>query len=85
LEKLVRLYYLPEMDTLDLWLDSPNKETVSEPISDNLVLKLDTNNKVIGVEVLSLSKLNEEDLAKLPKEVKETLISSLRKIANSVP
>jgi len=73
------------MDTLDLWLDDPKKEAVGEPIGDNLVLKLDVNSNVVGVEVLSLSKLDEEDLARLPKEVRETLISALRKIASSTP
>jgi len=45
LERLIRLYYLPELDTLDLWLDDPEGEALSEPLNENVVVKL--NEKMI--------------------------------------
>jgi len=81
LERLIRLYYLPELDTLDLWLDDPDSEALSEPLNDNVVIKLNNKNDTIGVEVVSLSRLNEEDIESMPIEIREALTSALKKIA----
>jgi len=81
LERLIRLYYLPELDTLDLWLDDPDSEALSEPLNDNVVIKLNNKNDTIGVEVVSLSRLNEDDIESMPTEIRETLVSALKKIA----
>ena len=81
MERLIRLYYLPEVDTLDLWLDDPESEVVSEPLNDNVVVKLDKKNYVIGVEVISLSRLNEDDVESMPVEIREAFMSALKKIA----
>lgn len=81
MERLIRLYYLPEVDTLDPWLDDPEGEVVSEPLSDNVVVKLDKENCVVGVEVISLSRLNEDDVESMPVEIREAFMSALKKIA----
>jgi uncharacterized protein YuzE len=81
LERLIRLYYLPELDTLDLWLDDPDSEALSEPLNDNVIVKLNNKNDTIGIEVISLSRLNEEDIESMPIEIREALISALKKIA----
>ena len=84
MERLIRLYYLPELDTLDLWLDDPEGEALSEPLNDNVVVKLNKKNDVIGVEVISLSRLNEDDMESMPREMREALASALKKIAAKV-
>jgi len=81
LERLIRLYYLPELDTLDLWLDDPEGEALSEPLNENVVAKLNEKNDIIGVEVISLSRLTEEDIGSMPTEIRKVLISALKKIA----
>ena len=81
MERLIRLYYLPELDTLDLWLDDPDSEALSEPLNDNVVIKLNNKNDTIGVEVVSLSRLNEDDIESMPTEIREALMSALKKIA----
>lgn len=78
---MIRLCYLPEVDTLDLWLDDPESEVVGEPLSDNVVVKLGKENCVVGVGVISLSRLNEDDVESMPVEIREAFMSALNKIA----
>lgn len=81
MERLIRLYYLSELDTLDLWLDDPNSEVLSEPLNDNLVVKLNKKDDTIGIEAISLSKLDKDDVESMPAGVREPLMSALKKIA----
>ena len=81
MERLIRLYYLPELDTLDLWLDDPEGEALSEPLNENVVVKLNEKNDIIGVEVISLSRLTEDDIGSMPTGIREVLVSALKKIA----
>jgi hypothetical protein len=37
MERLVRPYYVPEMDTVDIWLDEPDRESESEEVGDGKV------------------------------------------------
>jgi len=85
LERLIRLYYLPELDTLDLWLGDPESEAVSEPLNDNVVVKLDKKNCVVGVEVISLSRLSQDDVESMPVEIREAFMLALKKIAAKAP
>jgi uncharacterized protein YuzE len=43
-----------ESNTLDVWFDNPEKEFICEETGDEIVLKKDKNNKVIGFEKLNL-------------------------------
>lgn len=85
MERLIRLYYLPELDTLDLWLGDPESEAVSEPLNDNVVVKLDKKNCVVGVEVISLSRLSQDDVESMPVEIREAFMLALKKIAAKAP
>ena len=62
--KTLRIYYLKETDSMDIWFDGPTKEYVCEEINDHILLKKDKEGGVIGIEIISLSKL-----AKAPLEV----------------
>ena len=81
MERLIRLYYLPELDTLDLWLDDPNTEVLSEPLNENIVVKLNKKKDIVGIEVISLSRFNKEDVESMPADVRGLLLSALKKIA----
>jgi len=76
----VRLYYLPELGTLDLWLEDPSTEASSEPLGENMVIKLNHKGEVVGLEIINLSKLEKQDLENLPSKLKEALLASLKKI-----
>ncbi len=75
------LYYNPDTDTLDLWLSNPSNESHSEPITDNLVSKLDGSGKTIGFEIISLSKLSAEDMNKMPPEARIILKESVARLS----
>ncbi len=77
----IRFYYLPDIDTVDLWLDNPEKEVLSESSGENIVLKYDENGEIIGVEIISLEKLTSKDIEKLPKKIREALKKTLEKIS----
>ncbi|ABL79129.1 DUF2283 domain-containing protein [Thermofilum pendens] len=76
----VRVYYAPELDTLDLWLDEPGRESFSEPLNDNIVLKLDERREVIGLEIVSLGSLTREDVQVIPEGVRRVLLEALKRL-----
>ncbi len=41
-------------NTLDVWFDDPEKEFISEETGEEIILKKDKNNRVIGFEKLNL-------------------------------
>lgn len=81
MERLVRAYYVPEMDTLDIWLDEPDRESESEEVADGVIAKLDKDGKIIGVEIISASKTSREQLANLPENIRSILMDSIEKLA----
>ena len=43
-----------ESNTIDVWFDDPEKESICEEIGHEVVLKKDKDNRVIGFEKLNL-------------------------------
>ncbi len=43
-----------ESNTLDVWFDDPAKDFISEETGEEVILKKDKNNRVIGFEKLNL-------------------------------
>lgn len=43
-----------ESNTLDIWFDDPEKEFICEETGEEVVLKKDKDNRVIGFEKLNL-------------------------------
>lgn len=83
MEKLVRAYYVPEVDTLDLWFEEPEKVVESEEVGDGVIKKMDRDGRIIGVEIVSLSKTSREELANLPEDVRSALLDSMKKLATA--
>ncbi len=50
----IRVIVNRESNTLDVWFDEPEKEFISEETGEEIILKKDKNNKVIGFEKLNL-------------------------------
>jgi uncharacterized protein YuzE len=75
------LYYNPDTDTLDIWLGDPSSETSSEPVTDNLVSKRNRRGETIGFEIIILSKLNNEDMRKMPEEARALLKESANRLS----
>ncbi len=75
------LYYNPTTDTLDIWLGDSSDETHSEPITENLVSKRNSRGEIIGFEIISLGKLNNEDMKKMPEEARAILKESANRLS----
>jgi hypothetical protein len=43
-----------ESNTLDVWFDEPEKEFICEETGEDIILKKDKDNRVIGFEKLNL-------------------------------
>lgn len=81
MEKLVKAYYVPELDTLDIWFEDPGAEIESEEVGDGVIAKISKAGKIVGVEIISASKTKPEDLTNLSEEIRDTLRDSMKKLA----
>jgi hypothetical protein len=75
------LYYSPDTDTVDIWLDSPVSESYSEPLTENLVGKHNAGGETIGFEIISLDKLDAEDMKKMPAKARAVLKESASRLS----
>ena len=76
---MVKVYYDKEMDTLDIWFDDPPEEGFSREMGDGIILKYDVSGKIVGVEILFLSKQK-----KLPDEIKNRVGKIVEEFVNAV-
>jgi uncharacterized protein YuzE len=75
------LYYNQGTDTLDIWLGDPSSETDAETITENLVSKRNRRGAIIGFEIITLSKLNSEDMRKMPANARALLKESANRLS----
>ncbi len=54
-DDMVRVEYDPKADAMYLWLRKA-KYDISEELAENVVIDLDKNGRIIGIEVLDASK-----------------------------
>jgi len=54
--KKMKVYYDGERDTLDIWFDEPPEEGFSREINEGIIVKYDLEERVVGIEILFLSK-----------------------------
>ena len=81
--KRIRIYYDKEMDTLDIWFEDPPEEGFSREISDGVILKYDKSGKVVGVEILFLSKQKKlpANISKMVKEGLNEIVDVIKAVA----
>lgn len=66
----VRVYHDRTGNTLTVWFDDPNQESICEEIDDDAILIKDRLGRVIGIERLNyLSRKQREDGDQVPVEV----------------
>jgi len=70
----MRVYYDEGMDTLDIWFDEPPDEGFSREIEDGIIVKYDKNERIVGIEILFLSKQEG-----LPDEIRKEMEGYLEK------
>ncbi|MGA2876225.1 MAG: DUF2283 domain-containing protein [Nitrososphaerales archaeon] len=79
MDALIKTYYVPELDTLDVWFGDVGTVVESVEVGDGIISKLGKNGEVIGVEIVGLSKTRREDLAGLASDVRNTLLEAIKK------
>jgi uncharacterized protein YuzE len=77
---MVKIYYVSELDTLDVWFGEIGKQAESEEAGDGVILKLGRNRDILGVEIIGLSKTTKEDLSGLPSDVRKTVLDVTKKL-----
>ena len=81
MDALIKTYYVPELDTLDVWFGDVGTVVESVEVGDSIISKLGKNGKVVGVEIVGLSKTRREDLAGLPADVRNSLLEAVSKLS----
>lgn len=81
--KRVKVYYDSEMDTLDVWFDEPPEEGFSREIEDGIIIKYDSNGRVVGIEILFLSK-QKAVIKVIPDEIRAEFERVINEFANTV-
>ncbi len=51
----IRIIFNKKANTLDVWFDDPENEFICEETGEEVILKKDKENRVIGFEKLNLS------------------------------
>jgi uncharacterized protein YuzE len=81
LDELIKIYSVPELDTLDVWFGDITATVESAEVGDGIISKFGKNGEIIGVEIVGLSKTTKKDLAGLPCDVRKTLLKAITKLS----
>jgi Protein of unknown function (DUF2283). len=81
--KKVKVYYDKGMDTLDIWFNEPPEEGFSREIGDGIILKYNPEARVVGIEILFLSKQNAV-VNVMPSEIRAEFEKIIKEFANTV-
>lgn len=79
----IRIYYDKEVDTLDIWFDEPPEEGFSREINNGIIVKYDSKERIVGIEVLFLSKQKEINNV-IPNEVKAEFKTAISEFVNTI-
>ncbi|MDE1823506.1 MAG: DUF2283 domain-containing protein [Candidatus Micrarchaeota archaeon] len=66
-----RIIFNKKGNTLDIWLDDPKKESISEETDSEVILKKDKKGRIIGIEKLNFvhDKAHSKESAEMPLEL----------------
>jgi len=51
MKKILKIFYSKETDSLDVWIDEPEKEKMAREIYEGIIAKLNSEGNVIGLEI----------------------------------
>jgi uncharacterized protein YuzE len=78
-KELVKTYYVPALDTLDVWFGEIDAVVENQEVGDGVISKLGNDGEVIGVEIIGFTKTTKQDLARLPSHALNALLEAIRK------
>jgi len=81
--KRVKVYYDSEMDTLDIWFDEPPEEGFSREINEGIIVKYDLEERIVGIEILSLSK-QKMVVNAIPLEIRKEFGKTINEFVNTI-
>jgi len=81
--KKVKVYYDKGMDTLDIWFNEPPEEGFSREMGDGIILKYNSEARVVGIEILFLSK-QKAVVNVMPTEIRAEFKKIVSEFANTV-
>jgi uncharacterized protein YuzE len=81
--KKVKVFYDSEMDTLDIWFEEPPAEGFSRELEEGIIVKYDCNERIVGLEILFLSKQRMLGTV-IPAELRGELGRTLNVFADSL-
>ena len=76
MEKMLKIFYFKETDSMDIWFDEPEKEQICEEIDDVALLKKDKDGNVIGIEIISIA-----SLTKKPVEISVSILAAPKPVS----
>jgi len=79
----IRIYYDKEVDTLDIWFDEPPEEGFSREINDGIIAKYDSKERIVGIEVLFVSKQKAINDV-IPNEVKTEFKTAISEFVDTI-
>ena len=68
---------------MDMWFDEPPKEGYSREIEDGVIIKYDSEARVVGIEILFLSK-QKAVVKVIPDEIRAEFERVVNEFANTV-
>jgi len=74
-QDVVRVEYDPKADAMYIWLRKAKYE-ISEELAENVMIDLDKNGRIIGIEILDATK-------NLGKELMEKILNTERLVAQA--
>jgi len=74
-QDVVRVEYDPKADAMYIWLRKA-KYDISEELAENVMIDLDKNGRIIGIEILDATK-------NLGKELMEKILNTERLVAQA--
>ena len=80
--KKVKVYYDKGMDTLDIWFNEPPEEGFSREIGDGIIVKYNSEARVVGIEILFLSK-QKAVVNVMPAEIRAKFKKVVNEFANT--
>jgi len=78
----VRVYYDKGVDTLDIWFNEPPEEGFSREMEDGIIVKYNSEARVVGIEILFLSK-QKAVVNVMPAEIRAKFKKVVNEFANT--
>ncbi|RZN38129.1 MAG: DUF2283 domain-containing protein [Methanosarcinales archaeon] len=78
-----RDYYDKGMDTLNIWLSNPPEEGFSREISDRIIIKYNSESRIVGIKILLIPR-QKTAVNSMPAKIRMEFKKIINEFANTV-